>query len=98
MRIVGQFVRSGLPHGHGNGSMGVLDRDPECESGPRQTRRCWPNTRTCEWASRRRTMDKFDRIFRLHAILASRRTTIPLEELMARLECSKPTIHRAINV
>src|ERR1700677_195721 len=43
-------------------------------------------------------MDKFDRIFQLHAILASRRTPIPLEDLMARLECSKPTVYRAINV
>jgi proteasome accessory factor C len=42
-------------------------------------------------------VDKFDRIFQLHAILASRRTAIPLEELMARLECSKSTLHRAIN-
>jgi predicted DNA-binding transcriptional regulator YafY len=42
-------------------------------------------------------MDKFDRIFHLHVILADRRTAIPLEDLMARLECSKPTIHRAIN-
>jgi len=43
-------------------------------------------------------MDKFDRIFQLHAILAARRTPIPLEDLMARLECSKPTVYRAINV
>jgi proteasome accessory factor C len=43
-------------------------------------------------------VDKFDRIFQLHAILASRRTAIPLEDLMARLECSKSTLHRAINV
>jgi predicted DNA-binding transcriptional regulator YafY len=42
-------------------------------------------------------LDKFDRIFQLHAILSSRRTPIPLEELMARLECSKSTLHRAIN-
>lgn len=42
-------------------------------------------------------MDKFDRIFQLHTILASRRTPIPLEDLMARLECSKSTLHRAIN-
>src|ERR1700722_15307027 len=42
-------------------------------------------------------MDKFDRIFHLHAILADRRTAIPLEDLMARLECSKATLHRAIN-
>jgi proteasome accessory factor C len=42
-------------------------------------------------------MDKFDRIFQLHTILSSRRTAIPLEDLMARLECSKSTLHRAIN-
>jgi len=42
-------------------------------------------------------MDKFDRIFKLHTILSSRRTAIPLEDLMARLECSKSTLHRAIN-
>ncbi len=41
-------------------------------------------------------MDKFDRIFQLHAILSSRRTAIPLEDLMARLECTKSTIHRTI--
>jgi proteasome accessory factor C len=43
-------------------------------------------------------MDKFDRIFHLHAVLASRRTAISLEDLMARLECSKSTLYRAINV
>jgi predicted DNA-binding transcriptional regulator YafY len=42
-------------------------------------------------------MDKFDRIFHLHAILSARRTPIPLEDLMARLECSKSTLHRTIN-
>lgn len=42
-------------------------------------------------------MDKFDRIFHLHVILSARRTPIPLEDLMARLECSKSTLHRAIN-
>jgi len=41
-------------------------------------------------------MDKFDRIFQLHTILSGRRTAIPLEDLMARLECSKPTLHRII--
>jgi len=41
-------------------------------------------------------VDKFDRIFQLHAILSSRRTAIPLEDLMARLKCSKSTLHRAI--
>jgi proteasome accessory factor C len=42
-------------------------------------------------------VDKFDRIFQLHAILSSRRTVIPLEDLMAKLECSKSTLHRTIN-
>lgn len=41
-------------------------------------------------------MDKFDRIFELHKILAGRRTGISLEELLARLECSKSTLLRAI--
>ncbi len=41
-------------------------------------------------------MDKFDRIFQLHTILSGRRTPIPLEDLLARLECSKPTLHRII--
>lgn len=41
-------------------------------------------------------MDKFDRIFHLHAILSARRTPIPLEDLLARLECSKATLHRAV--
>jgi proteasome accessory factor C len=43
-------------------------------------------------------MDKFDRIFHLHAILAARKTPISLEDLTARLECSKSTLYRAINV
>jgi proteasome accessory factor C len=42
-------------------------------------------------------MDKFDRIFRLHAILASRRTPISLDELKQKLDCSKATVHRTIN-
>ena len=42
-------------------------------------------------------MDKFDRIFQLHVILSQRRTPIPLEELMAKLECSKSTVLRTIN-
>lgn len=41
-------------------------------------------------------MDKFDRIFQLHTILRSRRTPIPLEDLTAKLECSKSTLYRAI--
>jgi len=42
-------------------------------------------------------MDKFDRIFQLHAILRSRRTPVPLEDLMARLECSRATLYRTVN-
>jgi proteasome accessory factor C len=42
-------------------------------------------------------VDKFDRIFQLHTILSARRIAIPAEDLMARLECSKATLHRAIN-
>jgi predicted DNA-binding transcriptional regulator YafY len=42
-------------------------------------------------------MDKFDRIFQLHAILSARRTLVPLEDLMARLECSRATLYRAVN-
>jgi len=41
-------------------------------------------------------MDKFDRIFQLHTILSGRRTAISGEELQARLECSKATLHRII--
>jgi proteasome accessory factor C len=41
-------------------------------------------------------MDKFDRIFQLHSILANRRTPIDVETLMARLECSRPTLFRII--
>jgi proteasome accessory factor C len=42
-------------------------------------------------------MDKFDRIFQLHAILANRRTAIDPETLMARLECSRSTLFRIIS-
>jgi proteasome accessory factor C len=42
-------------------------------------------------------VDKFDRIFHLHKILSSRRTAISLEDLTAKLECSKSTLHRTIN-
>jgi proteasome accessory factor C len=41
-------------------------------------------------------MDKFDRIFQLHAILSARRTPVPLETLLARLECSRATLYRAV--
>jgi proteasome accessory factor C len=42
-------------------------------------------------------MDKFDRIYQLHRILAGRRTPIPLEDLMGHLECSKATVFRLIS-
>lgn len=42
-------------------------------------------------------MDKFDRILQLHTLLSGRRTAIPLEDLMARLECSRPTLFRTIS-
>jgi proteasome accessory factor C len=41
-------------------------------------------------------MDKFDRIFQLHSILAARRTPIDIESLKAKLECSRPTLFRII--
>src|SRR6202000_3319290 len=41
-------------------------------------------------------MDRSDRIFQLHAILAARKTPIPLEDLMARLECSRSTLYRDV--
>jgi proteasome accessory factor C len=43
-------------------------------------------------------MDKFDRIFELHKIFNARRTPISQDELMAKLECSRATLHRAITL
>ncbi len=43
-------------------------------------------------------MDKFDRIYQLHRILTGRKTRIPLDALMERLECSKATVYRLIHV
>jgi predicted DNA-binding transcriptional regulator YafY len=43
-------------------------------------------------------MDKIDRIFQLHAVFHTRKTPISLQDLMERLECSKSTLHRAMNV
>jgi hypothetical protein len=34
-------------------------------------------------------MDKFDRVYHLHSILAGRKTPISLSDLMDRLECLK---------
>jgi predicted DNA-binding transcriptional regulator YafY len=42
-------------------------------------------------------VDKFDRIYQLHHILAGRRTPIPLTDLMERLDCSKATVYRLID-
>jgi proteasome accessory factor C len=41
-------------------------------------------------------VDKFDRIYQLHRIFEGRRTPVPLAELMARLECSEPTVYRLL--
>jgi proteasome accessory factor C len=41
-------------------------------------------------------MDKFDRIFQIHSILANRRTPIDPESLRARLECNRSTMYRLI--
>src|ERR1051325_295165 len=42
-------------------------------------------------------MDKFDRIFQLHALLNGRRTPISLETLAERMDCSRPTVFRVLN-
>ena len=42
-----------------------------------------------------RVVDKFDRIYQLHHILAGRRTPIPFEDLRERLGCSKATAYTA---
>ena len=41
-------------------------------------------------------MDKLDRIFQLHAILNKRRTPISIEALAERMDCSRPTVFRAL--
>lgn len=43
-------------------------------------------------------MDKFDRIYQLHHVLAGRRTPIGIEALMQRLECSRPSAYRLLRV
>jgi proteasome accessory factor C len=43
-------------------------------------------------------MDKFDRIFHLHHILSGRRTAVSLGEITARLECSRATAYRLIDM
>ena len=41
-------------------------------------------------------MDKFDRIYQLHSLLEGRKTPVPLETIMLRLECSEATVFRII--
>lgn len=41
-------------------------------------------------------MDRFDRIYQLHRLLAGRRTPLPLAVLTRELECSAPTVKRTI--
>lgn len=41
-------------------------------------------------------MDKFDRIYQLHSLLDGRKTPVPIEDLMLRLECSEATVFRII--
>ena len=41
-------------------------------------------------------MDKFDRIYRLHAVLNGRKSAISAGELLEKLGCSRATLHRDI--
>lgn len=41
-------------------------------------------------------MDRFDRIFQLHRVLAGRRVPVSLADLTQLLECSEPTVKRTI--
>ncbi len=43
-------------------------------------------------------MDKFDRIYKLHQLLAGRRTPVPIQTLKDRLECSLPSAYRLLRV
>ncbi len=43
-------------------------------------------------------MDKFERIYALHQALSGRRTPIPLEDLLERLRCSRPTFFRVVKM
>ncbi len=42
-------------------------------------------------------MERFDRIFELHKIMAVARRPVPMKRLMEELECSRATVHRIIN-
>jgi predicted DNA-binding transcriptional regulator YafY len=41
-------------------------------------------------------VDKFDRIFKLHQVLGTRRTPIGIQDLKERLECSVPSAYRLL--
>jgi predicted DNA-binding transcriptional regulator YafY len=41
-------------------------------------------------------VDKFDRIYKLHQILAGRKTPIPIGDIESRLECSTPSAYRLL--
>jgi predicted DNA-binding transcriptional regulator YafY len=41
-------------------------------------------------------MDKFDRIYKLHQVLAGRRTPIGIEDLKEKVECSTPSAYRLL--
>ena len=43
-------------------------------------------------------MDKFDRIYAMHRILAGRRTPISSEELQREMECSRATVNRTLEL
>lgn len=42
-------------------------------------------------------MNKFDRLYDLHKILAARHTPISTSDLMQKLECSEPTVRRLVS-
>jgi hypothetical protein len=41
-------------------------------------------------------MDKFDRIYQLDTILDGRKTPVPIEDLMLRIECPEATAFRIV--
>ncbi|MCW5624598.1 MAG: HTH domain-containing protein [Burkholderiales bacterium] len=43
-------------------------------------------------------MDKFDRVYQLHQVMANRRVPISLDALMEKLDCSRATVMRVISI
>lgn len=43
-------------------------------------------------------MDKFDRIYELHGILANGKTVISAQDIAARMECTAATVKRIIRL